>query len=88
MTNTAVTTEAITAQIGRIHPQTGHMFTLDDAAIYRARMADQPDPPTNPWSGRGIPLAPARGFPDPGHPYHPPGRNTPPVTLTTSVRLT
>ena len=28
MTNTAVTTEAITAQIGRIDPQTGHMFTL------------------------------------------------------------
>lgn len=30
--STAVTTEAITTQVSRINPVTGHMFTIDDAA--------------------------------------------------------
>ena len=76
--STAVITEAVTAQIGTIDPNTGRMFTTDDAAAIRAAGPDQPDPPTHPWVRRTFNLRPPRGFPPPGHPiFQPPGGNPP-----------
>ena len=65
---TAVTTEAITMQVGRINPTTGHMFTIDNAARARAAGPDQPDPPRHPFVGRSFAFRPPMGFPPPGHP--------------------
>ena len=76
--STAVITEAVTAQIGTIDPNTGRMFTTDDAAAARAAGPDQPDPPSHPWVRRTINLRPPTGFPPPGHPiFRPPGGSPP-----------
>ena len=75
--STAVITEAVTAQIGTIDPQTGRMFTTDDAAAARAAGPNRPDPPTHPWVRRTINLRPPMGFPPPGHPIFQP-RGGPP----------
>ena len=45
-----VTADTITAQISRIDPNMGHMFTAVTAQ-YWARGADRPDPPHNLWIG-------------------------------------
>ena len=66
--STAITTEAITTQVGRINPATGHMFTIDDATQARAAGPDQPDPPRHPFVGRSFSFHPATGFPLLGHP--------------------
>ena len=76
--STAVITEAVTAQIGTINPETGRMFTTDDAAAARAAGPDRPDPPTHPWVRRTFNLRPPMGFPPPGHPiFRPPGGSPP-----------
>ena len=64
----AVATETITAQVGTIDPNTGCMFTTDDAAQARAAGPDRPDLPRNPWVGRSFTLQPPIGFPPPRHP--------------------
>ena len=66
--STEVATEMITANVGRIDPVMGHMFTIDDAARARAEGPDRPDPPRHPFVGRSFALRPATGFPLPGHP--------------------
>ena len=76
--STAVITEAVTAQIGTIDPNTGQMFTTDDAARARAAGPDQPDPPTHPWIRRTFNLQQPRGFPPAGHPFIRPPGGTPP----------
>ena len=76
--STAVITEAVTTQIGTIDPNTGRMFTTDDAAAARAAGPDRPDPPTHPWVRRTFNLRPPMGFPPPGHPiFRPPGGSPP-----------
>ena len=76
--STAVITEAVTAQIGTIDPNTGRMFTTDDAAAARAAGPDQPDPPNHPWVRRTFNFRPPLGFPPPGHPvFRPPGGSPP-----------
>ena len=50
--STAVITEAPAAQLGTIDPNTGRMFTTDDAAAARAAGPDQLDPPSHPWVRR------------------------------------
>ena len=64
---TAITTEAITTQVGRINPITGHMFTIDNATRARAARPDQLDPPRHPFVGRSFTFRPAMGFMPPGH---------------------
>ena len=66
--STAITTEAITTQVGRIDPTMGHMFTTDDAARARATGPDRPNPPRHPFVGQSFSFRPAMGFPPPGHP--------------------
>ena len=76
--STAIATETITAQVGTIDPNTGRMFTTDDAARARAAGPDRPDPPHNPWVGRSFTFRPPVGFPPPGHPiFRPPGGGNP-----------
>ena len=41
---------------GAINPLTGHMYTNDDMAVFRALQPDQPDPPTQHFMGRGLPI--------------------------------
>ena len=50
----AVATKTITAQVGMIDPNMGHMFTTDNAARARAAGPDRPDPPQNPGVGRSF----------------------------------
>ena len=52
MTTTAVA-------VGNINPVTGHMYTAEDVAIYRAVGPDRGDPP--PFQGRGFPMRPPGG---------------------------
>jgi hypothetical protein len=79
------------AQVGVINPETGHMTTEDDVALYQANLPDQPDPPSTgprirqflenlqvPFNGWG---APKQGrFPGGGRPPSrgPPGGRRPP----------
>jgi hypothetical protein len=37
-------TMLVMPQVGRINPETGHMMTEDDVALYRATLPDWPDP--------------------------------------------
>jgi hypothetical protein len=39
-------TMPVLSQVGVINPETGHMTTEDDVALYRANLSDQPDPPS------------------------------------------
>jgi hypothetical protein len=39
-------TMPILSQVGVINPETRHMTTEDDVALYRANLSDQPDPPS------------------------------------------
>ena len=64
-------------QVGRIDPNTGHMTTDDDVALYRAIGPDRGDPP-NPFPGRGFPIRPPGGPPHGGPPGGPPGGGGPP----------
>ena len=64
---TTITTEAITTQVGRINPITGHMFTINNATRARAARPDQLDPPRHPFVGRSFVFRPAMGFLPPGH---------------------
>ena len=62
-------------EVGRINPNTGHVYTEDDVALYRAIGPDQADPPR-----QGFPLQPGRGrFPGGGGPPGggPPGGGPP-----------
>jgi hypothetical protein len=34
------------SQVGWINPETGHVTTEDDVALYRATLPDRPDPPS------------------------------------------
>ena len=45
MTETQTTTTTI--REGAINPLTGHMYTSDDVATFRALQPDHPDPPHN-----------------------------------------
>ena len=76
--STTVITEAVTAQISTIDPNTGQMFTTDDAARARAASLDQPDPPTHPWIRRTFNLQQPIGFPPAGHPFIRQPGGTPP----------
>ena len=53
---TEVQTETTTIREGAINPLTGHMYTNDDVATFRALQPDQPDPPTQPFTGHGFPI--------------------------------
>ena len=67
MTETQTTTATI--REGAINPLTGHMYTNDDVAAFRALQPDHPDPPTH-FTGRGFPIRSARtpGGGNPGIP--------------------
>ena len=49
-------TMTTTIREGAINPLTGHMYTNDDVAAFRALQLDQPDPPTQHFTGRGFPI--------------------------------
>ena len=68
MTETQTATTTIIE--GAINPLTGHMYTNDDVAAFCALQPDLPDPPNQPFSGRGFPVRPARtpGRGNPGMP--------------------
>ena len=59
-----------TIRAGTINPLTGHMYTSDDIATFHALQPDRPDPPAQPFSGRGFPIRSARtpGGGNPGFP--------------------
>ena len=59
-----------TIRAGTINPLTGHMYTSDDIATFHALQPDRPDPPAQPFSGRGFPIQSARtpGGGNPGFP--------------------
>ena len=67
MTETQTTTATI--REGAINPLTGHMYTNDDVAAFRALQPDHPDPPTQ-FTGRGFPIRSSRtpGGENPGMP--------------------
>ena len=44
-------TTTTTIREGAINPLTGHMYTNDDVAAFRALQPDRPDPPTQPFTG-------------------------------------
>ena len=69
MTETQTTTATI--REGAINPLTGHMYTNDDVAAFRALQPDHPDPPTQ-FTGRGFPIRSA-GTPGGGNPGIPGG---------------
>ena len=61
---------------GTINPLTSHMYTSDDMAAFCALQPNHPDPPTQPFSGRGFPVRSTRtpGGGNPGFPgVVPPG---------------
>ena len=68
MTETQTTTATI--REGAINPLTGHMYTNDDVAAFRALQPDHPDPPTRFFQGPGFPVRAARtpGGGNPGIP--------------------
>ena len=53
---TEVQTATTTIREGAINPLTGHMYTNDDVAAFRTLQPDQPDPPTQPFTGYGFPI--------------------------------
>ena len=56
-------------EVGRINPTTGHMYTADDVALFRAIGPDQADPPRGGPPGGGFPRGPpGGGFPGGGPP--------------------
>jgi hypothetical protein len=69
----------VLSQVGVINPETGHMTTEDNIALYRANLSDQPDPPSagprvrrflsdqNTLYG-GVPAAPDANIPRGGPP--------------------
>ena len=67
---TEVQTTTATIREGAINPLTGHMYTNDDVAAFRALQPDRPDPPTQSFTGRGFPIRSARtpGGGNPGIP--------------------
>ena len=67
MTETQTTTATI--REGAINPLTGHMYTNDDVAAFRALQPDHPDPPTQ-FTGQGFPIRSTRtpGGGNPGIP--------------------
>ena len=67
---TEVQTATTTIREGAINPLTGHMYTNDDMAAFRALQPDQPDPPTQPFTGHGFPIRSVRppGGGNPGIP--------------------
>ena len=68
MTEAQTMTQTIRA--GTINPLTGHMYTNDDIATFCALQPDCPDPPQQPFTGRGFPVQSARtpGGGNPGIP--------------------
>ena len=70
MTETQTTTATI--REGAINPLTGHMYTNDDVAAFRALQPDHPDPPTQSFTGQGLSIRSAR-FPRGGNPGIPGG---------------
>ena len=52
---TETQTAMATIREGAINPLTGHMYTNDDVAAFRALQPDHPDPPTQ-FTGRGFPV--------------------------------
>ena len=52
---TETQTATATIREGAINPLTGHMYTNDDVAAFRALQPDHPDPPTQ-FMGRGFPI--------------------------------
>ena len=70
MTEAQTTTTMI--REGAINPLTGHMYTNDDVAAFCALQPDHPDPPTQPFSGRGFPIRSTR-TPEGGNPGIPGG---------------
>ena len=53
---TEAQTMTTTIREGVINPLTGHMYTNDDVAAFCALQPDQPDPPTQHFTGRGFPI--------------------------------
>ena len=70
MTETQTTTTTI--REGAINPFTGHMYTNDGVAVFHALQPDRPDPPTQSFTGQGLPVQSAR-FPGGGNPGIPGG---------------
>ena len=48
---TEAQTTTTTIREGAINPLTGHMYTNDDVATFRALQPDRPNPPTQPFTG-------------------------------------
>ena len=65
-------TTTTTIREGAINPLTGHMYTNDDVAAFCTLQPDHPDPPPQPFSGRGFPIRSAR-IPGGGNPGFPGG---------------
>ena len=63
-------TTTTTIREGAINPLTGHMYTNDDVAAFHTLQPDCPDPPTQPFTGRGFPVRSAR-IPRGGNPRIP-----------------
>jgi hypothetical protein len=72
-------TMPVLSQVGVINPETGHMTTEDDIALYRANLSDRPDPPSGGQQVRrflsdqntlyrGVPPAPDASLPGRGPP--------------------
>ena len=70
MMEAQTTTQTIRA--GTINPLTGHMYTNDDVAAFRALQPDLPDPPARPFAGWGLPVRSTR-TPRGGNPGFPGG---------------
>ena len=67
---TEAQTTTTTIREGAINPLTGHMYTNDDVAAFRALQPNHPDPPTQSFTGQGFPVQSARtpGGGNPGIP--------------------
>jgi hypothetical protein len=72
-------TMPVLSQVRVINPETGHMTTEDDIALYQANLSDQPDPPSGGLRVRrflsdqntlygGVPVAPDANMPGGGPP--------------------
>jgi hypothetical protein len=72
-------TMPVLSQVGVINPETGHMTTEDDVALYQANLSDRPDPPSGGQQVRrflsdqntlygGVPPAPDTSLPGRGPP--------------------
>ena len=67
---TEAQTTTTTIREGAINPLTGHMYTNDNVATFRALQLDCPNPPTQSFTGRRFPIRSARtpGGGNPGIP--------------------